>query len=200
MKKVFILIAVLLIIIAGAYFLFSKENKKVQEREEGQLPQNMKAVIKTNLGDIELELFSSLAPKTVDNFKKLSKEGFYDGVKFHRVIKDFMIQGGGPLTKQEELKGDWGTGNPGYFFEDEIHKENRNSEGAISMANTGRPNTNGCQFFINTNNNNYLDKKHTVFGKVIKGMDVVEKIENLAADENGLPLDPAVIQTIEIYD
>jgi len=91
------LIAVLLIIIAGAYFLFSKENKKVQEREEGQLPQNMKAVIKTNLGDIELELFSSLAPKTVDNFKKLSKEGFYDGVKFHRVIKDFMIQGGDPL-------------------------------------------------------------------------------------------------------
>ena len=118
------------------------------------------------------------APKTTENFVKLAKEGFYDGTKFHRVIKGFMIQGGDPQTKDDALMARWGTGGPGYKFEDEIHGQNRNDVGTIAMANSG-PNTNGSQFFINTAPNNFLDAKHTVFGKVIQGMDVVNAIQDV---------------------
>lgn len=159
---------------------------------------NMKAIIKTNKGDIEIT-FDERAPKTVENFVKLAKEGFYNGTKFHRVIKDFMIQGGDPLSKDDELMGRWGTGGPGYQFDDEIHEGNNNVVGSIAMANAG-PNTNGSQFFINTKDNNFLDMKHTVFGNVTKGLDVVRKIESTETFPDDKPIEPIVIESIEIVE
>ncbi|MBU2545100.1 peptidylprolyl isomerase [Patescibacteria group bacterium] len=159
----------------------------------------MTAVMKTNFGEIELELFGEDAPKTVANFVKLSEEGFYDGTKFHRVIKGFMIQGGDPLTQGDSLKDRWGTGGPGYTFEDEIHSNNKNIIGTISMANAG-PNTNGSQFFINTENNNFLDTKHTVFGKVVKGMDIITKIENTSTEGPDRPVEDVIIESIKIIN
>ncbi len=158
---------------------------------------NMNIVMKTNKGDIELVLFGDDAPKTVANFTKLASEGFYDGTKFHRVIKGFMIQGGDPLSKDDAQAARWGTGGPGYSFEDEIHANNVNAVGTIAMANSG-PNTNGSQFFINVSDNNFLDPKHTVFGRVVNGMDVVSAIENTPTGEADRPLEPMVIESIEI--
>src|SRR3989338_4545510 len=157
----------------------------------------MQITLKTNKGDIELELMVADAQKTTENFVKLAKEGFYDGTKFHRVIKGFMIQGGDPQTKDDALMARWGTGGPGYKFEDEIHGQNRNDVGTIAMANSG-PNTNGSQFFINTAPNNFLDAKHTVFGKVIQGMDVVNAIENTPTGAGDRPTTPVVVESITI--
>src|SRR3954464_4709894 len=148
-----------------------------------------RATMRTNQGDIVLELFDEDAPKTVDNFKKLAGQGFYDGVIFHRVIRDFMIQGGDPTGT--------GTGGPGYTFEDEFtdHKVVR---GAVALANAG-PNTNGSQFFIvTTDAAPWLDGKHTVFGEVSAGMDVVDKIEGLDTDARDKPRDEARIESVEL--
>jgi peptidyl-prolyl cis-trans isomerase B (cyclophilin B) len=147
------------------------------------------ATINTSQGVIELELFDEDAPKTVANFRKLAGEHFYDGVIFHRVINDFMIQGGDP-------KGT-GTGGPGYTFEDEInpHKLVR---GALAMANAG-PNTNGSQFFIlTTGSAPWLDGKHTVFGQVSSGMETVDAIEGLPTDAQDRPVEPPMIESIEL--
>ena len=157
----------------------------------------MNIKLHTNKGTIELELFDQLKPATVANFVKLAKEGYYDGIKFHRIIKDFMIQGGDPLTKDDAMSSRWGTGGPGYMFNDEIGSENSNAKGTISMANAG-PNTNGSQFFINVNDNNFLDPKHTAFGKVFGGMDVVTTIENVATGAGDRPVDVVVIESVEI--
>ena len=156
----------------------------------------MSAILHTNKGDITLA-FSPDAPNTVANFTKLASEGFYDGTKFHRVIKDFMIQGGDPQTKDDSLQGVWGTGGPGYKFADEIHANNRNDIGTISMANSG-PNTNGSQFFINTANNNFLDTKHTVFGHVTAGMEVVEMIQDTPVGPSDRPTDPIIIEKVTL--
>ena len=155
----------------------------------------MQVTLKTNKGDVVLEMMEKDAPKTVANFTKLAKEGFYNGTKFHRVIAGFMIQGGDPLTKDDSQMARWGTGGPGYKFEDEIRPNNKNDVGTISMANAG-PNTNGSQFFINVKANNFLDGKHTVFGKVTSGMDVVQAIEGVATNEMDRPLEPVTIETI----
>lgn len=157
----------------------------------------MQATLKTTKGDIVLEFFPDRAPNTVNNFVKLAKEGFYNGIKFHRVIAGFMIQGGDPLTKDDSKMDMWGTGGPGYKFNDEITPLNKNDAGTISMANAG-PNTNGSQFFINTANNNFLDGKHTVFGKVVSGMDVVKAIEAAETGANDRPLQAIVINSIEV--
>ncbi len=159
----------------------------------------MNALFHTSKGGITVEFFSALAPSTVENFTKLARSGFYDGTKFHRVIKDFMIQGGDPQTKNDALSGRWGTGGPGYSFNDEIHAENHNVTGTISMANSG-PNTNGSQFFINTANNDFLNTKHTVFGRVSIGMDVVDAIQNVAVGESDRPVEAIMIERIEIID
>ncbi len=156
---------------------------------------NMNVTLKTNKGEITIELFADKAPNTVANFKKLAEAGFYDGVKFHRVIKGFMIQSGDPLTKDDTKSDMWGTGGPGYKFADEIHADNRNDVGTIAMANAG-PNTNGSQFFINVNPNNFLDGKHTVFGKVVKGMDVVTEIEGVETNQADRPLSPVIIEKV----
>ena len=202
-----IVISILILLVLGVYFLFvynpsdSDESEKtiVEDNNIDNPVKNMTAVMKTNFGEIELELFSSDAPKTVANFVKLSGEGFYDGTKFHRVIKGFMIQGGDPLTKDDSLKDKWGTGSPGYTFEDEIHSNNKNVVGTISMANAG-PNTNGSQFFINTANNDFLNTKHTVFGKVTKGMDIVTKIENTPTEGSDRPVNNVIVESIKIIN
>lgn len=157
----------------------------------------MKATFNTNKGSFELELFPELAPKTVENFVTLAESEFYNGVKFHRVIKGFMIQAGDPQSKDDDLSDRWGTGGPGYTFEDEIHAKNNNLIGTISMANAG-PNTNGSQFFINTNDNDFLDTKHTVFGKVVSGLDIVSTIEGVETFPGDRPVEPVVIESIVI--
>jgi peptidylprolyl isomerase len=157
----------------------------------------MHATLHTNQGDITIEFLDAQAPNTVANFVKLASAGFYDGTKFHRVIKGFMIQGGDPLSKDDSMMARWGTGGPGYQFADEISASNHNDVGTISMANAG-PNTNGSQFFINTAPNNFLDGKHTVFGKVVAGMDVVTKIENTPTGANDRPDSPMVINSITL--
>jgi peptidyl-prolyl cis-trans isomerase B (cyclophilin B) len=149
------------------------------------------ATLHTNHGAIEVELFDDAAPKTVDNFKKLAGDGFYDGLVFHRVIKDFMIQGGCPQGT--------GTGGPGYQFEDEFN-ENKIVRGALAMANAG-PNTNGSQFFIvTTDAAPWLDGKHTVFGEVKSGMDAVDAIENTPTGAGDRPVDDAKIERVELAE
>ncbi len=147
------------------------------------------ATLHTNHGAIELELFQEDAPKTVENFTKLAREGFYDGVIFHRVIPDFMIQGGDPTGT--------GSGGPGYQFEDEFndHKVDR---GAVAMANAG-PNTNGSQFFIvTTGAAPWLDGKHTVFGRVTSGIEVADVISQLPRDGRDRPREDVVIERVEL--
>jgi cyclophilin family peptidyl-prolyl cis-trans isomerase len=159
----------------------------------------MKAILKTNHGDIIIQLLDQQTPNTVTNFVKLAKEGFYDGIKFYRVIKDFMIQGGDPLTKDDTKMAHWGTGGQGYKFDDEITAENDNGVGTISMANAGR-NTNGSQFFINLRDNNFLNSKHTAFGRVTAGMDIAKLIEGAPTGAGDRPLEHIVINTIIIDD
>jgi peptidyl-prolyl cis-trans isomerase B (cyclophilin B) len=147
------------------------------------------ATMVTNHGDIKLELFDEDAPKTVENFRTLAQDGFYDGLIFHRVIKDFMLQGGCPQGT--------GTGGPGYTFEDEFN-DHKVVRGALAMANAG-PNTNGSQFFIvTTDAAPWLDGKHTVFGQVTDGMDVVDKIEAGKTDARDRPVDEARIERVEV--
>jgi peptidyl-prolyl cis-trans isomerase B (cyclophilin B) len=149
------------------------------------------ATMHTNHGAIELELFDDDAPKTVDNFVKLSKDGYYDGLIFHRVIRDFMIQGGCPQGT--------GTGGPGYEFEDEIN-DNKIVRGALAMANAG-PNTNGSQFFIvTTDAAPWLDGKHTVFGRVASGMEAVDSIEGTKTGAQDRPVEDAVIERLEVHE
>ena len=147
--------------------------------------------MQTTAGTIELRLFDEDAPKTVENFRKLASEGFYDGLIFHRVIKDFMLQGGCPQGT--------GTGGPGYTFEDEIN-EHKVVRGALAMANAG-PNTNGSQFFIVTAQAcPWLDGKHTVFGEVTEGMDVVDELERARTDASDRPTEPIGISSIQVSD
>ncbi|MEK7208591.1 MAG: peptidylprolyl isomerase [Patescibacteria group bacterium] len=153
------------------------------------------AVFTTSLGEIEVVFFAEKARKTVENFQKLAESGFYSGTKFHRVIKDFMIQGGDPLTKDDAQTARWGTGGPGYQFVDEINDQ-KIVRGVLAMANSG-PNTNGSQFFIVTAGATpWLDGKHTVFGKVVKGMNVVDKIESSEVGERDIPKTAVVIERV----
>ncbi len=162
---------------------------------------NPVAVLETNQGTVEIELYKDTMPITAGNFEKLVKEGYYDGIKFHRVIDGFMIQGGDPLTKDDSQTARWGTGGPGYSIPDE-HIAGpllTNVRGTISMANAG-PNSGGSQFFINLVDNTGLDfdkqplsSKHPVFGRVIKGMEVVDAIGGVAVGAGDRPLSPVVI-------
>ena len=149
------------------------------------------ATLQTNHGAIGIELFPAEAPKTVDNFVKLSRDGFYDGVVFHRVIPDFMIQGGDPTGT--------GSGGPGYQFEDEFN-DHKIERGALAMANAG-PNTNGSQFFIVTADAcPWLDGKHTVFGRVTSGMETVDAISQLDTDARDRPRDDVTIESVAIQE
>jgi peptidyl-prolyl cis-trans isomerase B (cyclophilin B) len=149
------------------------------------------AILHTNAGAVTVELFDDDAPKTVDNFRKLADDGFYDGLTFHRVISDFMIQGGCPEGT--------GTGGPGYTFEDEFNQR-KVVRGALAMANAG-PNTNGSQFFIvTTEAAPWLDGKHTVFGQVTDGMDAVDAIESTPTGAGDRPIEPQVIERVELSE
>lgn len=152
------------------------------------------ALLITNFGEIEMQFATSTASITVNNFIKLSDESFYDGTLFHRVTKDF-IQGGDPLTKGSD-QSVYGTGGPGYKFKDEVSTEDKIVRGVVAMANSG-PNTNGSQFFIVTiKEAPWLNGKHTIFARVVRGMDVVDKISLLQTSKNNLPIKPVVLEKV----
>jgi peptidylprolyl isomerase len=180
----------------------SMKDAEKGDREDKSLTTNSEkkmytqATLKTNMGDIVIT-FDTATPNTVGNFTKLAQAGFYNGIKFHRIIKDFMIQGGDPLTKDDSKQALWGTGGPGYQFADEIKPTNNNVKGTIAMANAG-PNTNGSQFFINVADNTFLNGKHTVFGHVTSGYDLVVKMSQVATTPNDRPIDPIVINSVEL--
>ncbi len=179
-----ILIGIFFIVIA--YFIVTMSNKT-----------NRIAVFETNLGTFKVELYEDKAPVTIKNFIDLVQRGFYDGTRFHRVIAKFMIQGGDPLTKDVSKKERWGTGGPGFKINDEFGPGLSNIKGTISMANSG-PNTGGSQFFINVADNRFLDGKHPVFGKVVEGYDIVEKISKVETDAEDRPTDDVIINKIAI--
>jgi len=187
-----------------------KPSKKSQHADQGQAQeqnqvqlenlasQYSQAIIKTNFGDIKVAFYSDESPVTVNNFLNLAKKGFYDNTKFHRVIPDFMIQGGDPLSKDDNWSDD-GTGGPGYKFQDEFNNH-KLVKGSLAMANSG-PNTNGSQFFIVTKAATpWLDGKHTNFGYVIEGMDVVEKIEAVEVNERDHPVEDVVVEGVELVN
>lgn len=165
---------------------------------------NTTVVLKTNKGDVTVELFTEKMPITAGNFLKLAKEDFYDGVKFHRVIDGFMVQGGDPNSKDDSKQNAWGTGGPGYAIEDEFVEGFSNVRGTLSMANSG-PNSGGSQFFINLVDNTNLDfdkpplsSQHPVFGRVIAGMDVVDAIAKVKTGPRDVPVEAVVINDIEV--
>lgn len=165
---------------------------------------NTTVVMKTNKGDITVELFTEKMPITAGNFLKLAQEDYYDGIKFHRVIDNFMIQGGDPNTKDDSKMAVWGTGGPGYAIEDEFVEGLSNVRGTLAMANSG-PNSGGSQFFINLVDNINLDfnkqpfeSKHPVFGRVIDGMDVVDAIAKVETGPRDVPLESVIIEDIQL--
>ena len=185
-----------------------KQSQEINKTNNNQMTENNpalndlaqeygSAIIKTNLGDIKIKFYSEASPLTVNNFLNLAKDGFYDNTRFHRVINDFMIQGGDPNSKDLSKKNLWGTGDPGYKFADEFNNE-KLIRGSLAMANSG-PNTNGSQFFIVTAEATpWLDGKHTNFGEIIAGMDIVEKIEAIKTDVRDCPLEDIIIENIEL--
>lgn len=195
-KILLLAVGILVVSIVGLLFLNQSNltSDIMDDNTNNDLP-NYTATIKTNMGDIEIDLFEKETPKTVENFVKLSKEGFYNGLIFHRVVKDFVIQGGDPEGT--------GRGGPGYQFDDEI-TERKYTKYSLGMANAG-PNTNGSQFFITVGsiqdvNLRNLDGKYTLFGIVTSGKDVVDKIAVVNVDENDKPLTPVKMESITIHE
>jgi peptidyl-prolyl cis-trans isomerase B (cyclophilin B) len=137
--------------------------------------ENEVAIIKTSQGEMTIEFWPEVAPKTVENFKTLAKKGFYDGTCFHRIVKNFMIQGGDPLTKDPAAEGRWGTGDPGYKIKAEFN-DRSHVRGVISMARSQNPDSAGCQFFICLADAKFLDRQYTAFGKLVKGDDVLGRL------------------------
>lgn len=212
----------ILIAVGGIIYAINMPDKSVSERELtndviGASAQNIntatntnttnkkmsatyKLKMETNKGNIELELNTNIAPKTVENFLKLSNSGFYNGVKFHRVINGFMIQGGDPNSKDDKAVNTWGMGGPGYKFEDEIFDTETYrtgyKRGVLAMANSG-PNTNGSQFFI-MHADYPLPPNYTIFGKVISGLETVDAIANVQTGQSDRPVEPVVINKITV--
>jgi cyclophilin family peptidyl-prolyl cis-trans isomerase len=186
-NKSYIYTAIAAVIILVLAFLFMKsDNTK---------PMNT-VTLKTNKGNITIEL-SADKPLTTQNFLKLAQSGFYDGVRFHRVIAGFMIQAGDPLSKDATKKAYWGTGGPGYRFNDELTGNETYLRGTVAMANAGA-NTNGSQFFIVTAEDSHLPPAYTVFGKVISGMDVAMAIEGVKTEQNDRPVEDVIINSVEV--
>lgn len=198
MKQLKIIFLVLSLLLISAC---STANPSTDKKMEGNI-----VLLETNYGNIKVELFLNESPITAGNFKKLVSEGFYDNTKFHRVIDNFMIQGGDPLTKDDTQVARWGTGGSGRVIQDEFIEGLSNVRGTLSMANAG-PNSGSSQFFINTEDNTALDwdkapssSKHPVFGKVIEGMDVVDKISKVTTTGRPYdrPLDAVIIKKASI--
>ena len=186
-------IVILLLIIAGGFFYHSRKSRSADLNiKEGTKVENivLNAKIKTSKGEINLKLYPEATPITVTNFVHLARKGYYDGLKFHRVIADFMIQGGDPDGT--------GAGGPGYTIPDEFSNDlHFNKMGVLAMANRG-PNTGGSQFFITLGPTDWLDNKHTIFGTVVQGMDVVEKIGKVKTGRNDKPVEPVIINSITL--
>jgi len=154
-------------------------------------------IITTKFGDIEVELYSDSAPKTVENFKDLTKKGFYDGLIFHRIVPGFVIQGGDPYTRNTTNRSRWGTGGPGLNIKAEFNK-NTHTRGVLSMARSQDPDSAGSQFFIVLKDSNFLDGQYTIFGKVTSGMDAVDKIATLKTDHADAPINPEQAEIIKV--
>ena len=154
-------------------------------------------IITTNFGDIKVEFYPEHAPKTVENFRELTNRGFYDGLIFHRIVPNFVIQGGDPSTRDANNRTRWGTGGPGWNIKAEFNK-NKHSRGALSMARSQDPDSAGSQFFIVLKDSNFLDGQYTVFGRVISGMDVVDKIASLKTDSADAPVDTEKAKMIKV--
>jgi cyclophilin family peptidyl-prolyl cis-trans isomerase len=154
-------------------------------------------IISSNLGDIKLEFYPEHAPKTVENFRELANRGFYDGLIFHRIVPNFVIQGGDPNTRDLSNRTRWGTGGPGWNIKAEFNK-NKHSRGTLSMARSQDPDSAGSQFFIVLKDSNFLDGQYTVFGRVISGMDVVDKIASLKTDSSDAPVDTETAKMIKV--
>mgnify|MGYP001557906950 CR=1 FL=1 len=215
MKKILILSAVFLLLGAGCTETKQEINitqtkdanqvtnttnmsKKTNlENQKNLAVEYSQALIKTSKGNIKVSFYASESPVTVNNFMNLAQQGFYNGTSFHRVIKDFMIQGGDPKSLDQTNRALHGTGDPGYKFEDEFNSH-KLVRGSLAMANSGS-NTNGSQFFIVTAEATpWLDGKHTNFGQVVEGMTVVETIENSSADQRDNPYEPIIVKSIEL--
>jgi len=190
--KLSILIAMLCAVFFAAAQLGAEEKK-----ENPMNTSNEVAVIKTSEGDMVAEFWPDVAPKTVENFKKLARQGFYDGTAFHRIIKGFMIQGGDPLTKDESKRASWGTGDPGYKIAAEFN-EKSHTRGVLSMARSNDPNSAGSQFFICHGHPTFLDRQYTAFGKLIKGDEVLEKIATTKTGPGDRPLKRINVESITI--
>jgi cyclophilin family peptidyl-prolyl cis-trans isomerase len=183
------IILILLVFITANQILFSQQKKDKKKMVDSMTV----AIIQTNMGTIELELFADKTPKTVENFVGLANKGYYNGVIFHRVIDNFMIQGGDPTGTGRGGQSLWG----GKFEDEFVPELKHDSEGILSMANAG-PNTNGSQFFITLKATPWLDGRHTVFGKVIKGMDVVKAIGKVQTNQQDRPLKDVVMEKVTI--
>lgn len=198
MKKLLLVVIsfTLLTLFITACSVEDKKNKDTKttsnstEKYEGS-DTNQTVLLETTLGNIKIELFNETMPITAGNFEKLVRDGYYDGIIFHRIIDEFMVQGGDPTGT--------GSGGPGYTIKDEFTKNNKNDRGTLSMANAGA-NTGGSQFFINLVNNNYLDSKHPVFGKVIEGMEVVDKMAKVDTDAMDRPIEDVKINKATIVE
>lgn len=212
MSKSLIYLIAIIAVLAGAWYLIFKSNliaptapagERAKKNGQTEKMKNITVKISTNFGTIKIRLYGDYAPKTVANFVKLAKEGFYDGTRFHRVIKGFMIQGGDPLSKDISAQNRWGTGGPGYKFADEI---NPNAEpyvtgykrGIVAMANSG-PDTNGSQFFI-MHKDYPLPPNYTIFGQVTEGMDAVDKIADNPTGANDRPIKDVIIEKVEMTE
>lgn len=195
-KKTKLILAILAFLILAGLFVFSGfgRSKGSDGNTAWKAETFSGAVLMTNFGEIEMRFAAGTAPKAVNNFIKLSEKSFYDGTLFHRVTKDF-IQGGDPLTKESD-QSVYGTGGPGYKFKDEVSAEDKIVRGIVAMANSG-PDTNGSQFFIVTiKEASWLNGKHTIFAKVTRGMDVVDKISLLQTSKNNLPIKSVVLERV----
>lgn len=158
------------------------------------------AKMKTNQGTIQIKFYNEKAPETVANFCSLAKEGFYDGIRFHRVIKDFMIQAGDPNSKDLAKKNSWGMGGPGYKFKDELPQPGEYKLGSLAMANSG-PNTNGSQFFIVSGPAGVqLPPLYSLFGEVVEGMEIVDAIQNVETGARDIPVEDVIIEGIEVLE
>lgn len=193
MKKMLMMLLALTLLLTGSCLAAETSNATPSVNGGEKHMANRIAVFETNQGNFEIELFEDQTPITTKNFIDLAQKGFYDGVIFHRVIDGFMIQGGDPTGT--------GTGGPGYTIEDEFIDSLRfTGEGILAMANTGMPHTGGSQFFITLDKTPWLNGHHTIFGKVVKGMDVVRKIGHVETDFADRPLEDVVIKTIKIQE
>jgi peptidyl-prolyl cis-trans isomerase B (cyclophilin B) len=181
----------------------AQDKKDEPKKETNTVNTNEVAVMKTSMGEMVIEFWPDVAPKTVENFKKLAKDGFYDGTCFHRIIKGFMVQGGDPLTKDPNKEAAWGTGDPGYKIKAEFNTRSH-QKGVLSMARSSDPDSAGCQFFICHGDASFLDRQYTAFGKLLKGDDVLDKIAAVPCVPRGRevskPSQRVNVESVKIVD